>query len=302
MKIEECKKGMRVKINDTVVDDLNGMIGRIHFIRRNYNGCDVLLDGKGLERIDGTYGKLFSCIPCKKLTPYKVSLDDIIRLQRSKHVQDLFRKLRAYYGIKKYRIQYDIHTDGLINMEWVKEQPDGLITLEASVHAKCHPHDKFNINTGLRLAVSRMAEKIKAINDNNASSIFDMTKEEFEKGIDKVMAEIEKEDAQGKRKDDIRDAVKEMWDSCIAQEEKGRANQQHDNVNHPSHYQLDGGMETIDIIKAVTGKEYRGYAKGNIVKYVARYEKKNGVEDLKKTRWYLDDLIEWEQEHGEKQG
>lgn len=64
-----------------------------------------------------------------------------------------------------------------------------------------------------------------------------------------------------------------------------------DNVNHPSHY-TQGGVECIDCIKAsMTPEAYRGVLKGNIIKYVFRYEKKNGVEDLEKARVYLDWLI-----------
>ena len=35
-----------------------------------------------------------------------------------------------------------------------------------------------------------------------------------------------------------------------------------------------------------------GYCEANIIKYVSRYKDKNGVEDLKKARHYLDILIE----------
>jgi len=69
-----------------------------------------------------------------------------------------------------------------------------------------------------------------------------------------------------------------------------------DNVNHPSHYN-SGKFEVIDIIDEF-GKEYNGangFRFGNIVKYVLRAKHKNGVEDLKKARWYLDRLImHWE--------
>jgi hypothetical protein len=69
-----------------------------------------------------------------------------------------------------------------------------------------------------------------------------------------------------------------------------------DNVNHPSHYN-SGKFEVIDIIDEF-GKEYEGadgFCFGNIVKYVLRAKHKNGVEDLKKARWYLDRLImHWE--------
>jgi hypothetical protein len=34
-----------------------------------------------------------------------------------------------------------------------------------------------------------------------------------------------------------------------------------------------------------------GWNVGNVIKYISRYQGKNGLEDLKKARWYLDDLI-----------
>ncbi|MBC2040766.1 DUF3310 domain-containing protein [Listeria marthii] len=64
-----------------------------------------------------------------------------------------------------------------------------------------------------------------------------------------------------------------------------------DNVNNPEHYTA-GGIETLDYIKAKV-KDYPSYAAGNILKYVSRYEHKNGIEDLKKAQFYLNDLIEW---------
>lgn len=39
-------------------------------------------------------------------------------------------------------------------------------------------------------------------------------------------------------------------------------------------------------------EQFEGYLRGNVIKYVARYDKKGGVEDLKKARHYLDKLIE----------
>ncbi|HFK1040675.1 TPA: DUF3310 domain-containing protein [Listeria monocytogenes] len=63
-----------------------------------------------------------------------------------------------------------------------------------------------------------------------------------------------------------------------------------DNINNPSHYTA-GGIETLDYIKAKVS-DYPSYAVGNIFKYVSRYEHKNGIEDLKKAQFYLNDLIE----------
>lgn len=66
-----------------------------------------------------------------------------------------------------------------------------------------------------------------------------------------------------------------------------------DPVNHPSHY-TSGGIECIDAIAAsMTPIEYAGFLKGQVLKYVWRYRLKGKpVEDLKKTRFYLDRLIQ----------
>lgn len=58
-------------------------------------------------------------------------------------------------------------------------------------------------------------------------------------------------------------------------------------VHHPAHYN-QGSIEVIDAIEDWN----LGFHEGNVVKYVARHRHKNGVEDLKKARWYLDRLIE----------
>lgn len=66
-------------------------------------------------------------------------------------------------------------------------------------------------------------------------------------------------------------------------------NENNDKVNNPTHYTA-GGIETLDYIKAKVS-DYPSYAAGNILKYVSRYEHKNGIEDLKKAQFYLNDLI-----------
>ena len=74
--------------------------------------------------------------------------------------------------------------------------------------------------------------------------------------------------------------------------------QEEDMVNNPPHYNKSG-IETIDAIKAMTDDGYEYYLQGNIMKYLWRYRYKNGVEDLKKAQWYLNELIE-ELEDGSK--
>ena len=66
------------------------------------------------------------------------------------------------------------------------------------------------------------------------------------------------------------------------------ADQDDDPVNHPSHY-TRGGIECIDAIKAsMSPAEFRGFLKGNAMKYIWRYDAKGKpVEDLEKAMWYL---------------
>jgi hypothetical protein len=66
----------------------------------------------------------------------------------------------------------------------------------------------------------------------------------------------------------------------------------HDPVNFPIHYADGNGIECIDAIEASMGtEEFKGFLKGNVQKYVWRYAQKNGAEDLKKAKWYLERLI-----------
>jgi|TARA_R110001583_G_scaffold45712_1_gene143698 hypothetical protein len=63
-----------------------------------------------------------------------------------------------------------------------------------------------------------------------------------------------------------------------------------DNVNRPSHYRK-GKVECIDAIKSATSDGYQFYLQGNIIKYMWRFNHKNGLEDLQKAQWYLSELI-----------
>lgn len=63
-----------------------------------------------------------------------------------------------------------------------------------------------------------------------------------------------------------------------------------DTVNNPPHYN-QAGIECIDAIEAALGDGFQYYLQGNIMKYLWRYRYKNGVEDLRKAKWYLTKLI-----------
>lgn len=101
--------------------------------------------------------------------------------------------------------------------------------------------------------------------------------------FDEWVKELEREDNK-KSHDDSIDALTFNINSFLSSK---------DNINHPDHYKTKSGLEAIDVIKAFTEdlKGVEAVDTANIIKYICRWKKKNGVEDLKKAQWYLNDLI-----------
>lgn len=58
-------------------------------------------------------------------------------------------------------------------------------------------------------------------------------------------------------------------------------------IDHQDHYERYS-IQPIDFIEA----NDLGYHRGNIIKYLLRFDAKNGVEDLEKALWYLKRLIQ----------
>ena len=66
----------------------------------------------------------------------------------------------------------------------------------------------------------------------------------------------------------------------------------HANVKSPPHYK-QGAIECIEAIQsALTEEEFRGYCKGNAMKYIWRERHKGGEESLQKAAWYLDYMMQ----------
>ena len=64
-----------------------------------------------------------------------------------------------------------------------------------------------------------------------------------------------------------------------------------DVINHPSHYET-AGVECIEAMEITQGREaVKSFCLCNAYKYLWRHKNKNGLEDLKKARWYLDRYI-----------
>lgn len=71
--------------------------------------------------------------------------------------------------------------------------------------------------------------------------------------------------------------------------------EKNDPVNAPSHY--IGKIECIDYLRdKLTKEEFTGFCMGNVLKYSSRWRKKDGLQDLKKAKVYLEWAIENEEE------
>lgn len=74
--------------------------------------------------------------------------------------------------------------------------------------------------------------------------------------------------------------------------------EQFDIINKPKHYMLVDGVEVRDVCKALAERMQDKYSAFFIsdyiqfLQYVLRFDQKNGIEDLKKAKWYLEKLIE----------
>lgn len=67
-----------------------------------------------------------------------------------------------------------------------------------------------------------------------------------------------------------------------------------DNITKPKHYHKNG-VDVIGFAEAqFDKKELKGFCRINALKYVTRYDRKNGIEDLKKAKFYINKLIELE--------
>lgn len=67
-----------------------------------------------------------------------------------------------------------------------------------------------------------------------------------------------------------------------------------DNINHPDHYISEGGLELWDVMEEfMTPEEFKGYLMGNCIKYIFRWQNKNGLEDLNKCQAYLTRLVDF---------
>jgi len=111
------------------------------------------------------------------------------------------------------------------------------------------------------------------------------------------------EDGQWWRTSSLDDATPDEWDRAAAaaygEPQVGKlfhpsdAPQESCPVENPDHYNT-GAIEAIEAIKAsMPPEQFFGYLKGNVMKYLWRYDyKEKPIEDLRKADWYLNRLID----------
>nr|DAH28748.1 MAG TPA: nucelotide kinase [Caudoviricetes sp.] len=106
--------------------------------------------------------------------------------------------------------------------------------------------------------------------------------------IDEINAEISK---LNDKLTNISGCINDIVQLVLSEEESDSAST-NDNVNHPSHYETEN-FECIDVMIETQGKEaVMDFCVCNAFKYIYRHNNKNGVEDVKKAKWYLDKYIE----------
>lgn len=106
--------------------------------------------------------------------------------------------------------------------------------------------------------------------------------------IDEINTEI------NKLNDKLKNISESMNDivCLVLSEGESDSTSTNDNVNHPSHYET-GNFECIDVMVETQGKEaVMDFCICNAFKYIYRHNNKNGIEDVKKAKWYLDKYIE----------
>lgn len=126
------------------------------------------------------------------------------------------------------------------------------------------------MNPRLNQSTATIAERRKMPTDLYGTPL-DLLSDHFKVPRDEIHASLQSRvnDA------NLGDALKEMFDT----------------VQRPAHYN-QSGIECIDAIAAsMTPAEFQAYLKGNVQKYLWRYQHKNGVEDCRKAQWYLDRLV-----------
>ena len=161
---------------------------------------------------------------------------------------------------------------------------------------------RFNLTYIVGKNLQAFNATIKTIIDRVADINFDcceMTYEEFFKTIEWLVESMEPNkrfifEYTNEYDDAAEDIVKYCANDVIATEDAYNS-LTGDNVNHPSHYET-GKFECFDVMREVLGDNVvKDFCIANSFKYIYRHKRKNGVEDIKKAKWYIDKYLELEE-------
>ena len=72
-------------------------------------------------------------------------------------------------------------------------------------------------------------------------------------------------------------------------------------LENTTRYRTASGKQLFDVLETdlLSTEEFRGFLKANIYKYLHRYQHKNGTDDLRKIKVYVDRLITLEDQNNE---
>ena len=222
---------------------------------------------------------------------------DKIIIHFDNDTRDYFNKLKTF--------------DELLNEFWRKYSlfSDILNTVaESGYHTYFHIYEKFKTT---ELMVQLRSEGIVFEESASVQSIdFSDYYEEIIMQLRKLLRKVvdgmedDKEKCEEETsQEEINEFHKFMSDAAERVAKKyGYKSDSIDIVNHPAHYE-SGKFECIEVMQEVMGAEaVKDFCICNVFKYVYRHKNKNGLEDLKKAKWYLDKYLELSKEEKSNKG
>ena len=95
------------------------------------------------------------------------------------------------------------------------------------------------------------------------------------------------------------DKLNKVWNDFVSLNDKIKQVDCDENIVKPDRYKGKDGKDLLELFEEslLTDEEYKGFLKGNVYKYLKRYEHKNGKEDLEKATVYLNKLYDFEVRH-----
>ena len=202
-------------------------------------------------------------------------------------------RIEEELGLSKGALQYWLGKWGLKGVRGEQAQrmlDEMLIDRRAIAEPAAEPEQLAN-SVAQELKDHELIERLKKELAEKAARIAELeqTVTRLEEDKKYWMGEAEILNVEAEKYREERDTLLQIIEKAVDTEP---AQPDHDPVNHPAHYTA-GKVECIDVIESATvGLTGRlAYATDAAIKYLWRWNRKNGVEDLRKARWYVDRLI-----------